>query len=1793
MFSGTPFDFNIIPLEERIVLDATAVTTVDDSYTFNTGGGHILDITANDSGFDSATMNIKIQNGPTSGTLTLLADDTIFYQHDGNPGTLTDSFTYYIVNDPENGANSPFLTTVNLTRAPDPDPGDILPDAVDDNYLPTDIIDPLANDIQGNAADPESDGFIEIINIDTVGLFGELIPQGDGTYRYAFDFNGIHYTNLAVGASLNEEFSYEVQDGDGDTDVALITITITKDIPNIDVTGFSDGSDPASFSMIYERDTLDPTPALIFPAETDLATNEQVRYVVLSADTTLGLPNFFRDGDRLIVSQNPETVQTVLVGTSLESTSQSTLNALASDLGFIADGGSTNIYFEIAQGATATDVLNFIKGLQFSTTSVISIPRVFDLTVIDTVNSETDSVKASINITELNAPPVANPDGVYVANRNTTLHVSAANGVLANDTDPNTTFTLNAVLLTGPANGQVVLNADGSFEYTPNPGFVGIDSFTYLANDGLLDSEVATVILQSIDPTPLALNDSVVPAEVFDPLANDTLGDGVTEIINLETVSESGTLVDLGNGTYAFELNFESYKYQNLDVGDFYTEVFSYTIQDGVGDTSTGTIAVQVTKNAPNIDVNGFGVFGDPTSVQHEYVLVPSNPVSLNLFPQVTDLQSFDSIGYIRISGVFENGDLFAAQNLVSIIDFAYLGNPTLPGAVALDPELLLADLAQVGTDHLFLRVRDSATVADVLSLLKNFQFETTSTSLVVRQFNFLLIDDFGAEADGATVFIEPLAPGAFDDGPYVSPADTVLNVNALNGLLANDSNPLGEVITIALTSGPENGQLTVNADGSFVYTPDAGFNGRDQFTYVLNGTNEATVFLEIGNIPLLAEEVPLTGDTLSADFGATTGLNVVANDSGFDPEVMRVEIVSDPVSGTIIVDNDGTVFYTHGGGNSSSDSFTYRIIDFPSGTVSDPVTVNLNIEQLQLPFFKVILPEPQVETIASDITIHVVPSEEFIYNEDLISAVEATLRNTFFTNSSAPEFSFSIGGLASIDVLLVNGSNLIDLDVVVATSVGNVTFTLAGEIIFNDATNEGSVDVTLTMDAGIADLPADEFALILSQYQVSLQNVDQVDNVETIVELQNELGVSALEGWPSLPDLHIGLANPLASTIGTDYVVDVIVHPESIESFTDITTLEHSLSAKLTTTGGQPRFGVTFDATTIPLANLALGENLISESFVVATSAGNVTFNLTGVITVPSLIGEEVAIELNLLLDAGGVQIPPAELNALLDSYLLTFQDMDSLTVVTLFMKTANSGGEIELAGNRELTPQTITFGEPTVSFDNLLMEIDFIPQSTTFPTADNFITQFEYNVSADYTAVASPPAVSLKVSGEETEFVNLNNDGVVIQQTFLRDTSIGTVEFEFTGVFNGPSRNFTASLTMDTGGYGLPAEELNGIIDSLKVSIYYGTGVSNFDYSIKATDAEGTVTHVAVPEPIPAEIVTSIPNVAPSASNVIVNPITEADTIVGNLDIARFSHTLAANILWNGVNAQMHFSIGGLSTDVELISLNGYQRIATIDVMTSVGEITFVIASSVNLPLSAGSGTAFFELTVDTNGLEIPASELNQILTGYTIVMEQITAFTQESTSVSALTEFGDVVTASDPVIDLIPEAINDEALPDQAFNPLANDVPGDGNLTITQIETQGLYGTLELQNDGTYLYTVDPDSFESIQVLPNQNFQDTFNYTIEDASGDISTATITVTIINYVPDIDVTGFSDASDPATVDHEFDVNNPQPVTLFPAATNLESEDPLIYIRLWVDSGFLQFEAGDKILFGSLDAVEN
>ena len=169
----------------------------------------------------------------------------------------------------------------------------------------------------------------------------------------------------------------------------------------------------------------------------------------------------------------------------------------------------------------------------------------------------------TITVTGVNDPPVANDDS-YLVDEDTALSVNAANGVLANDADPDG-GTLTAVLDDDVSNGTLQLFANGRFTYTPSTGFSGIDTFTYHADDGTDPSNIATVTITvaEVNDAPIANPDNYSTDEdvaltvnaANGVLANDTDEEGDALTALLVTATTNGTINLNPNGSFTYTPN--------------------------------------------------------------------------------------------------------------------------------------------------------------------------------------------------------------------------------------------------------------------------------------------------------------------------------------------------------------------------------------------------------------------------------------------------------------------------------------------------------------------------------------------------------------------------------------------------------------------------------------------------------------------------------------------------------------------------------------------------------------------------------------------------------------------------------------------------------------------------------------------------------------------------------------------------------------------------------------------------------------------------------------------------------------------------------------------------------------------------------------------------------------------------------------------------------------------------------------------------------------------------------------
>jgi choice-of-anchor B domain-containing protein len=199
----------------------------------------------------------------------------------------------------------------------------------------------------------------------------------------------------------------------------------------------------------------------------------------------------------------------------------------------------------------------------------------------------TPEIQAPITLT-VNHAPVAVDDS-YTTTQEVALAVVAP-GVLDNDSDGDSDG-LTAVLDTGPSNGSLSFNADGSFIYTPTVAFDGSDSFTYRADDGANSSNVATVTINVLNTAPVAADDSYIVATdtvlsvpLPGVLANDSddNGDSLTAVLDSDVSHGSLSLNADGSFTYTPHTGFTG------------IVTFTYHANDGTDDSNVATVTINV-----------------------------------------------------------------------------------------------------------------------------------------------------------------------------------------------------------------------------------------------------------------------------------------------------------------------------------------------------------------------------------------------------------------------------------------------------------------------------------------------------------------------------------------------------------------------------------------------------------------------------------------------------------------------------------------------------------------------------------------------------------------------------------------------------------------------------------------------------------------------------------------------------------------------------------------------------------------------------------------------------------------------------------------------------------------------------------------------------------------------------------------------------------------------------------------------------------------------------------------------
>ncbi|PLY13126.1 MAG: hypothetical protein C0631_14665, partial [Sedimenticola sp.] len=555
------------------------------------------------------------------------------------------------------------------------------PPVAEDDYTVTDEDTPVTIQVLENDMDPDGDP-ITVTEV-TQGENGSVIIDpvtGNPVYTPNPNFNG------------TDTFTYTISGGAGGVDTATVTIIIN---PVNDA--------PVAGTIDVEPDgttTVDPNSVGVGDYEHTIPEDTSVSGQVMATDV---------DGDALVYSQNSAPSHgsvvvnpdgsytytpnpdyngndsfTVLVDDGNGGTDISTVYIIITpvqDPSLITEGfgsvtedtifttsGHLNITdvdgpqdehftpqnnvpgahgtFSIDSNGNWTYNLNNNDPAVQALDAGESMTEVFPVTGVDGTPS---TVTVIINGVDENRPPNALNDSA-----STDEDVPVTISVLGNDNDPDGD-PLTVTGFTQPSNGTVTQLSNGTFEYTPNPNYFGIDTFTYTITDGISGSDTATVTINvgGVAEPPTAGDDSgsspVIGAPItVNVLSNDSDPDGTLDPATVQivgTANPGDPLTVLGEGTWTVDLATGAITFTPEAGFTADPAPISYTVDDNEGNTSNSA-TVMVTYGDIPIASNDTST-GNPTNT----------PVTVNVLSNDSDPDGSLDPATVQIVGTANPGD--------------------------------------------------------------------------------------------------------------------------------------------------------------------------------------------------------------------------------------------------------------------------------------------------------------------------------------------------------------------------------------------------------------------------------------------------------------------------------------------------------------------------------------------------------------------------------------------------------------------------------------------------------------------------------------------------------------------------------------------------------------------------------------------------------------------------------------------------------------------------------------------------------------------------------------------------------------------------------------------------------------------------------------------------------------------------------------------------------------------------------------------------------------------------------
>ncbi|MFM9919242.1 Ig-like domain-containing protein [Lacisediminihabitans sp. H27-G8] len=1289
---------------------------------------------------------------------------------------------------------------------------------------------------------------------------------------------------------------------------------------------------------------------------------------------------------------------------------------------------------------------------------------------------------ATVNIT---VTPLAVNDS-YTATVNTPVPVS----VLANDKGTSIT----ATKLTDPAHGTVTIASNGTGTYVPNAEFTGTDTFTYTLS-GTGGSATATV---SILVTPTAANDSATTTSTVAVSGNVLSNDhGTNRSVAVTTAPAHGSVVlDPTTGAYTY-----------TPTGTFSgADVFTYTLTAD-GGTATATVSIAVKPTAVNDTITtgvNTAVSGNVTSNDNgsnKTVALGTTVTNGTLTLSATGAYTYtpnanftgtDSFTYTLTA----DGGTSTATATITVTPLAV--NDTYTTAAGA-PAALSVLANDKGTNKSAAKLTNPSNGTVVLAADGTGTYTPNAGFSGTDSFTYTLTGDGGTAVATVTITVTPVA--------VADTLATPVNTAAAGNLLTND---LGTGKSVAVTSGPSHGTLTLTAStGAYTYTPTAGYSGPDSVSYTLTAAGGSSS--SILTISVTPKAVDDSGTTNANTAITIPGATLVANDGGSG---LTVTSVSAAVNGTIAF-NGGNPSFTPATGFSGTGSYQYNATDSAGKTSSAIVTIT-------------VLPVASADT-ATTTANTAVTSSNLTANDAgtglTVTAVSAPVNGTVVLGGGNPVFTPSAGfsGQASYSYTATDGSG--------KTTSATVTVTVLPVAAADTATTNANTAITLST------LRANDAGTGLTVTAVSSPvNGTVVVNggSPTFTPANNFSGTASF-------------AYTVIDGAGKNSTATVTVTVLPVAANDSVTTNANTAVTVATLTGNDAGSGLTVTGVSSPVnGTVALNggspiftpannfSGTASYGYIATDASGKTTPASVTVTVLPTTVADVVTTNANtpvtsssLAANDAGTGLVVTAVSSPVNGTIALNSGAPIFTPTAGFSGTASYGYTVtDAAGRTASSSVTVTVVPVAVA--------DARSTNANTPLTIANLAANDAGSSLTVTAVSAPANGTVALNGSSPVFTpTANFSGTGSFSYTATDSSNRTTTATVTvtvlpiaaadaGSTNANTPVTFSALTGNDAGTALTVTTVGGAVNGT-VALNGGapvfTPANNFSgtasFSYTATDGSGKTSSAMV-------TVTVLPVAAADAAATGVNvPVTSLGmTLVGNdagtgLTVTGVGSAVNGSVTFNGGNPiftpALGFSgtasYGYTATDSAARATSATVTVtvtpgAVNDTASTVVDVTVTIPAATLLANDSGSGLTLTAVSSPLNG----TVSLN--VSGNPVFVPSAN-FSGAASFVYTATDSSNRTSTATVAVIVVPRAVADVAttnantpLTIAASALLAND-RGTG-LGITAV-SNATHGTIALVS-GAPVFS------------PANNFSGTatFDYTVTDAAGASSTTTVTVTVL-----------------------------------------------------------------------------